>query len=85
MLPLDKQQSYGDAAAYEAQVKAYGITGYKMGKPVENGDKVTIVTLQETPQMPITYTWNFKKVGDSGTSSPAPWAARSSSTALTTH
>ena len=63
MLPLDKQQSYGDAAAYEAQVKAYGITKFNMGKPVTDGDNVTIVSEQVTPQMPITYTWAFKKVG----------------------
>ena len=63
MLPLDKQQSYGDAAAYEAQVKAYGITKFNMGAPATTGDKVTIVSEQVTPQMPITYTWSFKKVG----------------------
>ena len=64
MLPLAKQQSYGDAAAYAAQVKAYGITGYEMGTPTENGDQVAIAATQVTPQMPITYTWTFKKVGD---------------------
>jgi hypothetical protein len=63
LLPLDKQQSYGDAAAYEAQVKAYGITKFNMGKAVTEGDKMTIVSEQVTPQMPITYTWAFKKVG----------------------
>ncbi len=64
MLPLDKQQSYGSAQAYEEQVKAYGITKFNMGKPVTEGDKMTIVSEQVTPQMPITYTWTFKKVGD---------------------
>jgi hypothetical protein len=64
MLPLDKQQSYGDAKSYAEQVKGYGISGYKLGKPVENGDTMSIATLQENPAMPITYTWNFKKVGD---------------------
>ncbi len=64
LLPLDKQQSYGDAASYEQQVKAYGITSYKMGKPVTEGDTQSIVTEQVTPQMPIGYTWTFKKVGD---------------------
>ena len=64
LLPLDKQQSYGDAAAYESQVKAYGITKFNMGKPVVEGDTTTIVSEQVTPQMPITYTWSFKKVGD---------------------
>jgi hypothetical protein len=64
MLPLDKQQSYGDAAAYEAQVKGYGITGYEIGTPTENGDELSVAATQVTPQMPITYTWTFKKVGD---------------------
>jgi len=64
LLPLDKQQSYGDAAAYEAQVKAYGITAFNMGTPAVDGDTTTIVSEQVTPDMPITYTWTFKKVGD---------------------
>jgi hypothetical protein len=65
MLPLDKQQSYGSAAAYETQVKGYSINKYTMGKPVtkDNGNTVEIVTEQVTPQMPIAYTWTFKKVG----------------------
>lgn len=63
MLPLDKQQSYGSASAYAEQVKAYGITSYEMGKPVTKGDTVEIAATQVTPQMPITYTWTFKKVG----------------------
>jgi len=62
LLPLDKQQSYGDSAAYEAQVKAYGITSFNMGKAVTEGDTISIVSEQVTPQMPITYTWKFKKV-----------------------
>jgi len=64
MLPLDKQKSYGDAKSYASQVKGYGITGYKLGKATENGDTTSIATLQENPAMPVTYTWNFKKVGD---------------------
>lgn len=62
LLPLDKQQSYGNAKAYTDQVKAYGITGYEMGKPVESADKIEIAATQVTPQMPITYTWSFTKV-----------------------
>ena len=62
MLPLDKQKSYGDAKSYASQVKGYGINGYKMGKPVESGDTVSIAAIQENPAMPITYTWQFKKV-----------------------
>lgn len=64
MLPLDKQQSYGDAKAYAEQVKAYGITSYEMGEPTEDGDTITVAATQVTPQMPITYTWTLKKVGD---------------------
>jgi hypothetical protein len=64
MLPLDKQKSYGDANSYASQVKGYGITGYKLGKVTETGDSATAVGLMENPAMPITYTWKFKKVGD---------------------
>jgi flagellar basal body-associated protein FliL len=64
LLPLDKQQSYGSADAYQQQVAAYGINAYNMGAPVESGDEVSIAAEQVTPQMPITYTWTFKKVGD---------------------
>ena len=63
LLPIDKQKSYGDPAAYEAQVKAYGITSYNIGTPVETADSVSVAAEQVTPQMPITYTWEFKKVG----------------------
>lgn len=62
MLPIAKQQSYGDAKSYGEQVGAYGITSYKLGKAVTSGDTVTIAAEQVTPQMPITYTWTFKKV-----------------------
>ncbi len=64
MLPLDKQQSYGDATKYAEQVKAYGITSYELGEPTESGDTWSISATQVTPQMPITYTWTLKKVGD---------------------
>jgi hypothetical protein len=64
LLPTDKQQSYGTPDAYASQVKGYGITSYKVGKPTVNGDETVIVSEQVTPQMPITYTWTFKKVGD---------------------
>lgn len=61
---LPAANSYGNAKSFEDQVKPYGITTYNMGKPVEEGDTVTIDAEQVTPQMPITYTWTFKKVGD---------------------
>jgi len=48
MLPVDTQKNYGDANAYAAQVKAYGITSGETGKPVENGDTVTVVATQVT-------------------------------------
>lgn len=63
LLPIDKQQSYGDVNAYGQQLKSYGITSYKMGKSTASGDSVSIPAEQVTPQMPITYTWTFKKVG----------------------
>jgi len=63
LLPLDKQTSYGSASAYEQQVKAYGITSYKTGTPTTSGGDVVIVSEQVTPQMPITYTWTYTKVG----------------------
>jgi hypothetical protein len=61
---LPAANSYGSAASFESQVKPYGITQGNMGKPVTSGDTVTIAAEQVTPQMPITYTWTFKKVGD---------------------
>jgi uncharacterized membrane protein len=64
LLPIDKQQSYGNAASYGEQVKAYGINSYELGEAVEDGDTLTIAATQVTPQMPIAYTWTFKKVGD---------------------
>jgi len=61
---LPASNSYGSAAAFEEQVKPYGITTYNMGKAVKTGDTVAIAAEQVTPQMPITYTWTFKQVGD---------------------
>ncbi len=64
LLPLDKQQSYGDSNQYGQQVKAYGITSYKVGTPTTQGGDTVIVGEQVTPQMPISYTWTYTKVGD---------------------
>lgn len=64
MLPVEKQQSYGNAEAYAEQVKAYGISGFEIGDPVEEGDTFSVVATQITPQMPIAYMWTFKKVDD---------------------
>jgi hypothetical protein len=63
LLPLAQKNSYGSAAAYKAQVSQYGITSIRMGKPETSGTDVTIVTEQVTPQMPVTYTWTYTKVG----------------------
>jgi hypothetical protein len=64
LLPLAQKNSYGTADAYGAQVKQYGITGYKLGKATTNGSDVTIVSEQDTPAMNITYTWVYTKSGD---------------------
>jgi len=64
LLPLAQKNSYGTADAYGAQVKQYGITGFKVGKPSSAGTDVTIVTEQDTPAMNITYTWVYTKDGN---------------------
>jgi hypothetical protein len=63
LLPLAQKNSYGTADAYGEQLKAYGITGYKVGEPMTNGSDVLIVTEQDTPAMNIGYTWTFTKTG----------------------
>jgi hypothetical protein len=62
LLPLAQKTSYGTPDAMGTQIKQYGITGYKIGKPVTNGSDVTIVAEQDTPAMNITYTWTYTKV-----------------------
>ena len=64
LLPVDKQKSYGSPSSYEQQVKAYGITSYKVGTPSTQGADTVIAAEQVTPEMPITYTWTYTKVGD---------------------
>ena len=63
LLPLAQKNSYGTADAYGSQVKQYGITGFKVGTPVSTGTDVSIVSEQDTPQMNISYTWIYTKVG----------------------
>ena len=63
LLPLAQKTSYGSADAYGTQVKQYGITGFKIGKPTTSGNDTTIVTEQDTPAMNITYTWVYTKDG----------------------
>lgn len=63
LLPLQTKNSYGSADAYGQQVAGYGISAFKIGKPVTNGNEVQIVSEQDTSQMNITYTWTYTKVG----------------------
>jgi hypothetical protein len=63
LLPLTQKNSYGTADAYGEQLKAYGITGYKISDPTTNGGDVLIVSEQDTPAMNISYTWTYTKVG----------------------
>lgn len=63
LLPLAQKTSYGTADAYGSQVGQYGITGYKLGQPVTTGTDVSISAEQDTPQMNISYTWTYTKVG----------------------
>lgn len=63
LLPKDKQASYGSVEAYKQQVSAYGITSFEIHDPTEDtGERLTVPVTQVTPQMPITYFWNFQKV-----------------------
>ena len=64
LLPLAQKTSYGTADAYGAQVSQYGITAYKLGKPQTSGTDVMISSEQDTPQMNISYTWTYTKVGN---------------------
>lgn len=63
LLPLSMQQKYGDAKSFADQVGAYGITEYSLGEAKTTGDQMTVAATQNTPQMPITYTWTFTKSG----------------------
>ena len=64
LLPVAMQKSYGSPSSYEQQVKAYGITSYKVGTPATQGADTVITAEEVTPQMPIAYTWTYTKVGD---------------------
>jgi len=64
LLPLAQKQSYGSADQYGQQVGQYGITGFKLGKATTSGADTTIVQEEDTPQMNITYTWVFEKIGN---------------------
>ena len=63
LLPLAQKQSYASPDGMATQVKQYGITGFKLGKPQTQGSDVVIVVETDTPAMNITYTWTFTKDG----------------------
>jgi hypothetical protein len=64
LLPLAQKKAYGGTAEeYTAQISQYGITSYKIGKADKDGDNVMIVSEQNTPQINVTYTWTYTKVG----------------------
>jgi hypothetical protein len=63
ILPLAQKQSYASADGMAAQIKPYGITGFKVGPSTVNGEDTVIVVETDTPAMNITYTWTFSKVG----------------------
>lgn len=67
MLPPSMQENYGDAAAYGSQAAGYGIDGWSIDDVVESGDTMRVACTQQTPQMPITYTWTFTLSGDEWT------------------
>lgn len=64
MLPTATQASYGDSAAYAAQLQGYGITGFSVDPQVEQDGSIYVVGTSETPQMPIAYTWTFVQAED---------------------
>jgi hypothetical protein len=64
MLPTATQASYGDSAAYAAQLQGYGITGFSVDPQVEQDGNIYVVGTTETPQMPIAYTWTFVQGAD---------------------
>jgi hypothetical protein len=63
ILPLAQKQSYASADGMAAQIKPYGITGFKVGPSTVNGNDTVIVVETDTPAMNITYTWTFTKDG----------------------
>ena len=67
MLPTYTQaNSYGDSAAFAAQVSGYGITSYSVAEQIERDGNIYVVGTQVTPEMPVSYTWTFVQ-GDDGT------------------
>ena len=64
LLPVDSKKSYVSADSMASQLKPYGITGFKQGKPQTSGSDTSIALEEDTPAMNITYTWVFTKAGN---------------------
>lgn len=66
LLPVASQQYYGDVAAFEETLEAYGVTDYEIGQEVDTGDTVSVVGGQAAQGMWFNYEWLFVK-GEDGT------------------
>jgi len=64
MLPTATQAYYGDSGGFANTLQGYGITGYTLDPPVENGDTVTIIGHQEAQGMNFSYEWTLVKGED---------------------
>ena len=65
MLPTATQAYYGDSAGFASTLEGYGITGFSVDPPVEEGDTVVVVGHQEAQGMDFSYSWTLVK-GDDG-------------------
>ena len=65
MLPTATQAYYGDSSGFASTLEGYGITGFSVDPPVEEGDTVVIVGHQEAQGMDFSYSWTLVK-GDDG-------------------
>lgn len=59
MLPVDKQQYYGDVAGFGDTLASYGITSFAVEPQVESDGVVKVVGTQEAQGMGFPYTWTF--------------------------
>jgi cytoskeletal protein RodZ len=64
LLPLASKNTYGSAANMGSQIKAYGVTGFKMGASQVSGADTNITLEEDTAQMNVSYTWTFTKIGN---------------------
>jgi hypothetical protein len=63
LLPTGGKKTYGTPDAMGAQLKSYGITGFRVGPATTSGSDTSVVIEEDTPAMNITYTWTFTKSG----------------------